>query len=182
MVEQDGVVRTDAPGEVERATLAYGDPTDAADQADRLTMIMTAEATRNALDGGRGEGDLDGLDLPLEDTEGLLAVEDAEDGSDDPMHAGGLTPSVWLPAEQAAMHLVTEDGRDPEDPAYLSGEHAEELLDDGDPDVDPFDRPGGAITAEDATLLGVDPYEPRSRRKAERLVDEAWEDEFVDRP
>lgn len=182
MVEQEGVVRADAPDEVERATLGSDDPGDAADQADRLAMIMTAEAMRNAREGGRGEGDLDGLDLPLEDTEGLLAEEDAEDGSDDPLHAGGLTPSVWLPAEQAAMHVVAEDGRDPGDPGYLRGEHAEELLDDGDPEVDPFDRPGGSLTDEDATLLGIDPYDTRPRRRGERLVDEAWEDELVDRP
>src|SRR5207344_879950 len=98
-----------SPNEVAHTT-ASSDCFDAADQADRLTMIMEAEATHNALNGGGGEGTLEDLPYPLEDIEDVLAMEDAEDGSDDPMHAGGLTPAPWLSAEQAAMHVI--DGPD----------------------------------------------------------------------
>ena len=120
---------------------------DIADQADRLSAIMAAEAIANARSGGAGEGSLDGLDIPLEDTDALVAVEDAEDASDDPFHAGGFetdrsSRDEWVPAELAAMHVV-----DPE-------------RDLGDPDrTASGDEPTGP-TPEDQTLLGVDPYEP----------------------
>ncbi len=145
-------VHSDDPAEVARATQDVVDPAgDAADQAERLTMVMEAEALRGALAGdGSGEGSLDGYDLPLEDTESMLAMEDAEDASDDPVHAGGLDPAPWIPAEQAAMHVVERDG---------SGEYLDEILEESDPLVDPFDTAGSELTAEDATLLGIDPYE-----------------------
>ena len=145
-------VHSDDPAEVARATQDVGDPAgDAADQAERLTMVMESEALRGALAGdGSGEGSLDGYDLPLEDTESMLAMEDAEDASDDPVHAGGLDPAPWIPAEQAAMHVVDVDG---------SGEYLDEILEESDPFQDPFDAPGSELTAEDATLLGIDPYE-----------------------
>ena len=84
------------PAEVLRATQSFDiEPGDTADAADRLTMIMEAEAVRNGITGDNGEyggeGSLDGLLYPLEDTEHLLASEHAEDASDDPMHAGGPT-------------------------------------------------------------------------------------------
>ena len=141
-------VHSDDPAEVARATLDVADPAgDAADQAERLTMVMESEALRGALAGDdSGEGSLDGYDLPLEDTESMLAMEDAEDASDDPVHAGGLDPAPWIPAEQTAMHVV--------DGAYL-----DEILEESDPFQDPFDTPGSELTAEDATLLGIDPYE-----------------------
>ena len=142
------------PAEVARATQDAGDVAgDAADQAERLSMVMQAEAIDAARHGrAPTEGSLEGYDLPLEDTEGVLAMEDAEDSSDDPMHAGGLDPAPWVPAEQAAMHIV-----DPSDP--LDDRYVTEVLDDDDVDIDPFDRPGGDLTAEDETLLGIDPYE-----------------------
>ena len=96
-----------SPQEVARATMNGMDgANDTADQAERLTMIMEAEATHNALNGGGGEGSVDDLPYPLEDIEDVLAMEDAEDASDDPMHAGGLTPAPWISAEQAAMHVI----------------------------------------------------------------------------
>lgn len=143
------------PEEVVRETARGNDPAgDAADQADRLTMIMEAEATRNALNGGGGEGSDDGYSYPLEDIEDVLAMEDADDASDDPMHAGGLTPAAWIPAERAAMHLVDPD--DPEGGVYLDDETDEERA---DPDRDPFGSPAADLTPEDETLLGIDPYE-----------------------
>lgn len=127
---------------------------DAADQAERLTMVMEAEALRNALHGDpSGEGSLDGYDYPLEDSESVLAMEGAEDSSDDPMHAGGLDPAPWVPAERAAMHVVSGESDE------WDGRPVDEMLDDEDADIDPFDRPGGELTAEDETLLGIDPYE-----------------------
>lgn len=79
---------------------------DAADQAERLSMIMEAEAIASALRGESGEGSLDGLDYPLEDIETVVAMEDADDASDDPYHAGGLEPDRWMPAEQSAMRVI----------------------------------------------------------------------------
>lgn len=112
----DKIAGAASPAEVAKETQDVVDaPGDAADQAERLSMIMEAEATRNALNGGGGEGSLDGLSYPLEDTEATLAMEDADDASDDPMHAGGLTPRPWIPAEESAMHIVDE--ADPEDDA-----------------------------------------------------------------
>lgn len=145
----------DSPEEVSKATAYEGGPAgDAADQAEHLSMVMEAEAIHNALNGGGGEGSLDGLDLPLEDTESLLAMEDAEDSSDDPMHAGGLTPRPWVPAEEAAMHTV--DDFDPSADTYLDDETDDERA---DPNFDQFDEPNEHLTPEDETLLGVDPYE-----------------------
>lgn len=99
------------PAFVARETANGTDPSgDSADQAERLTMIMEAEAIRNAMRGEKGdfsgEGSLDGYAYPLEDVEEVLAMEDADDSSDDPMHAGGLNPSPWIPAENAAMHVI----------------------------------------------------------------------------
>lgn len=144
-----------SPAEVARATVHGTDAAgDAADQAERLTMIMEAEATHNALNGGGGEGDTEGLPYPLEDLEDVLAMEDAEDSSDDPMHSGGLTPAPWMPAEQAAMHVVDPD--DPEDDAYVGDESDAERA---DPFRDQFDGPARDLTPEDETLLGIDPYD-----------------------
>jgi hypothetical protein len=148
------VAGASSPAEVARATAHGTDaPGDAADQAERLTMIMEAEATHNALNGGGGEG-RDDLPYPLEDIEDVLAMEDAEDASDDPMHAGGLTPAPWVSAEQAAMHVVDLD--DPEDNGYLDEENDAERA---DPFRDQFDGPVGDLTPEDETLLGIDPYD-----------------------
>lgn len=157
-IERTAVAMTthgDSPEEVSKATAYEGGPAgDAADQAEHLSMVMEAEAIHNALNGGGGEGSLDGLDLPLEDTESWLAMEDAEDSSDDPMHAGGLTPRPWVPAEEAAIHTV--DDFDPSGDAYLDDETDSERA---DPNFDQFDEPIEHLTPEDETLLGVDPYE-----------------------
>jgi hypothetical protein len=124
---------------------------DAADQAERLSMIMEAEAVQNALRGDSGgEGSLEDLPYPLEDLEEVLAVEDADDASDDPFHAGGLRPAQWVPAEEAAMHVIGED-------VYVSDETDTERA---DPYRDQFDGIPEHLTAEDETLLGVDPYDP----------------------
>ncbi|MDP1876155.1 MAG: hypothetical protein Q8M17_01160 [Actinomycetota bacterium] len=156
----DKVARAASPDEVARVTeLGFDGAGDTADQADRLTMIMAAEATHNALNGGGGEGSLEDLPYPLEDIEDLLAMEDAEDGSDDPMHAGGLTPAPWLTAEQAAMHVIDPEHLD--DTAYLDDETDAERA---DPQRDQFDGPPHDLTPEDVTILGIDPYdEPAAR-------------------
>lgn len=101
---------------VARETANLTDPSgDSADQAERLSMIMEAEAIRNAIRGEKGdfagEGSLAGFEYPLEDIQEVLAMEDAADASDDPAHSGGLRPSPWISAENAAMHIVgSEDG------------------------------------------------------------------------
>jgi hypothetical protein len=148
-----------SPQEVAQATAHGFDAAgDAADQAERLTMIMEAEATHNALNGGGGEGQ-DDLPYPLEDIEDVLAMEDAEDASDDPMHSGGLTPAPWVSAEQAAMHVV--DPADLDDTTYLDDEQSSQRA---DPQRDQFDGPPRDLTPEDETILGIDPYEaPKTR-------------------
>jgi hypothetical protein len=150
----DSVPSSASPDEISKVS-GFDNSGDAADQAERLTMIMEAEATREALRGGHGgEGSLDGFIYPLEDTEGLLAVEDADDASDDPMHAGGLRPATWMPAEQAAIHIVDLD--DPSADIYADDETDSERA---DTDRDQFDGPALHLTPEDETLLGVDPYD-----------------------
>lgn len=153
----DESARSADPAQVARAD-GFDLVGDAADQADRLAMIMTAEATHNALNGGGGEGDSE-IPYPLEDLEDVLAMEDAEDASDDPLHAGGLNPTPWLTAEQAAMHIVDPD--DPDDAAYLSDETDEERA---DPFHDQYEGPAADLTPEDETLLGIDPYDDPPRR------------------
>ncbi len=152
-MKDDFVAGADSPEAVSWSTQDTTDPAgDAADQAERLSMVMEAEATRNALRGDdvgySGEGSLEGFDRPLSDTESILAEEDAEDSSDDPMHAGGLTPKPWIPAEQAAMHLT--------DGSWLDDESDEERA---DPDFDQYAEPAEHLTPEDETLMGIDPYE-----------------------
>ena len=114
------------PSDVLRATFSDSSG-DTADQADRLAMIMEAEALEAALHGRTGEGELDGYLYPLENAEEVLTMEDANDGSDDPRHAG--QSGVWKTAEELAMHVI------------------------GDHDADE------ALTPEDETLLGIDPYD-----------------------
>lgn len=98
-------------------------------------MIMESEAATN---GGTGSPD---LAYPLEDLDELIANEDAdEDSSDDPLHhGGGGEGHRTVPAEEAAMHVLDDDG-------------VERLMSS---DID-GDRP---LTDEDATLMGIDPYE-----------------------
>ena len=91
---------------------------------------------------------------PLEDIGDVLAMEDAEDSSDDPMHAGGLTAARWVPAEEAAIHVVGTSGADGWLDAPSDSERA-------DPNRDQFDGPIGALTPEDETLMGIDPYDDR---------------------
>lgn len=142
------------PAGVLRATQSVdSEPGDTADAADRLTMIMEAEAVRNGIKGDNseygGEGSLDGLIYPLEDIEFLLASEDAEDSSDGPMHAGGLTPLPVVSEEVAAMHFIDTD-------EYVDDESDSEKA---NPQFDQFDEPVRELTPEDETLLGIDPHD-----------------------
>ena len=126
---------------------------DVADQADRLTMIMEAEGARNGALGVEGEfggeGSLDGYSYPLENMQEVLAMEDAEDSSDDPMHAGGLNPSPWMPAETTAMHVMGEN-------QYADDESDAQRA---DPNFDQYEGTISGLTPEDQTLMGIDPYE-----------------------
>jgi len=129
------------------------EPGDIADAADRLTMIMEAEAIRNGLYGDTGEfggeGSLDGLTYPLEDSEYVLASEDAEDSSDDPAHAGGVTSPALISVDVAAMHFIDSN-------EYVDDESDQ---DKANPQFDQFDETVRELTPEDETLLGVDPYD-----------------------
>ena len=109
--------------------------------------------------GGGGWGSVDDLPYPLEDTEDVLAMEGADDASDDPMHAGGLTPAPWITAEQAAMHVIDPDVLD--DAAYISDETDVERA---DPFRDQFDGDPRDLTPEDETILGIDPYDQQVAR------------------
>ena len=146
------------PAGVLRATQSVdSEPGDTADSADRLTMIMEAEAVRNGIKGDNGEyggeGSLDGLIYPLEDTEFLLGSEDAEDSSDDPMHAGGLTPSPVVSEEVAAMHFIDIDEYVDTD-KYIDDESDSENTKTR---FDQFNQPVTDLTPEDETLLGIEP-------------------------
>lgn len=137
--------------------LAHADTTDpagdTADQAERLTMLMESEAIHLALHSDQAQPDE--LPYPLQDIEEVLAEEDAEDGSDDPMHAGGLTPARWVSAEVSAMHVIEPSSS--EDAWWLSDETDTERA---DPSRDQFDGPEqDELTPEDQTLLGIDPYQ-----------------------
>ena len=142
------------PENVSRLTRDMSDNNaDIADQADRLTMIMEAEAALNGMQGNRifdaGEGSLDGFSYPLEDIEETLAEEDADDASDDPMHSGGISSKPWIPAENAAMHVVGMD-------EYAGDETDAQRV---DPNFDQYDERQKGLTPEDETLMGIDPYE-----------------------
>jgi hypothetical protein len=155
MPARDSVASSSSPRDILRETNNGHDTAgDAADQAERLRMIMEAEAVHSAMNGGGGEGSLEGLLYPLEDLEDVLSREDADDSSDDPMHSGGLTPKRWVTAEEAAMHVV--DAGTAEELEYADDETAAERA---DPDRDQFDGPVVDLTPEDETLLGVDPYD-----------------------
>lgn len=139
------------PDEVAKAMNGYGDPPgDVADQAERLAMIMEAEAIHAGLNGGGGEVTLD-LPYPLEDVNDVITEEDfVDDASDDPLHTGGFDVTDTIPAfvtaEEAAMHVV--DGDDPTDRPYFE---------DG-----ATVPPPSELTPEDETLLGIDPYDGTS--------------------
>lgn len=142
------------PANVFRVTQSVAsEPGDVADAADRLTMIMEAEAIRNSLNGATGEyggeGSLDGLLYPLEDAEYVLAAEEGEDSSDDPTHAGGVSSPPIVSVEVAAMHFIDTD-------EYVDDESDQQKA---NPLFDQFDEPVKELTPEDETLLGVDPYD-----------------------
>jgi len=140
-----------SPAEILRSTADTSDsPSDFADQADRLTMIMEAEAARNAFQGVTGEfggeGSLDGYSYPLEDIDDILAMEDAQDSSDDPLHPGDQSPTPWIPAETAAMHIISD-----------SELETTKVNRDKDPfNSDSVFEQTTPLTPEDETLLGMD--------------------------
>ena len=119
---------------------------DAADQAELLREAVDLQAAGAV--GGREVSD--GRGYPLEDVEDVLSAEDADDASDDPLHAGGLNPHRWLSAEESAMHIITT---------------AADQMGDGFDDDGPDDA--SALTPEDETLLGLDPYDPATHQKSD---------------
>lgn len=127
---------------------------DLADQADRLAMIMEAEAARVGLMGSGAIEASEDLHNPLADPEDLLAEEDAEDASDDPLHGGGLRPTHWTSAEEAAMHVI-----DPDRPDEISRLDDPTPAEQADPGHDPFQDAPEVLTPEDETILGIDPFE-----------------------
>jgi hypothetical protein len=116
----DEFAHAESPAEVLKQTANGTDPAgDDADQADRLTMVMEAEALHNALTGNPGgEGSFDGVVYPRHDE----SIHEEH----------GLSP------EQAAMHFIEIDTDDDSIGSQAAGD---------------------ALTAEDETLLGLDPHE-----------------------
>lgn len=100
----------ESPEEVLLQTSTGGDPAgDSADQAERLTMIMEAEALRNALHGDPGgEGSLDGYDYPLANSGELVADEGSDDLGDDTLLTGDQHSAHLQSPELAAMHIIDE--------------------------------------------------------------------------
>jgi hypothetical protein len=96
----------ESPQEVLKQTANATDPAgDDADQADRLTMVMEAEALHNALTGNPGgEGSFDGVVYPRHDE----SIHEEH----------GLSP------EQAAMHIIETD---PDAASFDSGANSEAL-------------------------------------------------------
>lgn len=101
----------ESPDEVLRQTANGGDPAgDSADQAERLTMIMEAEALRNALHGDPGgEGSLDGFDYPLAGATEVQADEGDDLGVVDALDAGDVAARPMVSPELAAMHIVDDE-------------------------------------------------------------------------
>lgn len=132
------------PANVLRITQSVAnEPGDVADAADRLTMIMEAEAIRNSLNGDAGEyggeGSLEGLLYPLEDGEYDVTGDDGVE----------LDSPHVISVEVAAMHYLDTD-------KYVDDESDQEKA---NPEIDQFDGPVKELTPEDETLLGVDPYD-----------------------
>lgn len=149
----DEVASAASPQDV--ATSTGGDARgDLADQADRLAMIMEAEAARVGLMGSAPVEAADELRPPLADPEDLLSEEEADDASDDPLHGGGLHPTHWTSAEEAAIHVF-----DPDRPDEIRGLDDPTPAERADPGYDPFQDKPEELTPEDETILGIDPYE-----------------------
>lgn len=147
---QPGSQSGSAAGSIEAG---FGEPAgDIADQADRLTRLMEIADRGRRTHPPAEPSPLERY--PLQDSEEVLAQEDAMDGSDDPMHAGGLTPARWIAAEEAAMHVVDDAGT--ATGAWLCDQTDAERA---DPFRDQFDGPTAELTPEDQTILGIDPYE-----------------------
>ena len=147
--------REPRPEEVLRETAgSLGEPGDVADQAERLRLLMEAEAVDEGRAGRVWDPAIEGVPYPPEDAEDVLAMEGAEDSSDDSTHAGGLAPNRWVPAEEAAMHVV--DPQRPDELSYLDEPTAAERANTA---RDDFEGPVTLLTPEDETLLGVDPYD-----------------------
>jgi hypothetical protein len=145
-----------SPGEIARSTTPFNDsPGDFAEQADRLTMIMEAEAARNAIQGVTGEfageGSLDGFSYPLENIEDTLAMEDAQDSSDDPLHPGDELPAPWIPAEQAAIHVIGD----------IDMNNSTNTFNDPFSEESPITHVDYPLTPEDETLMGIAAKEER---------------------
>jgi hypothetical protein len=130
----------ESPAEVLKQTANGTDPAgDDADQADRLTMVMEAEALHNALTGDPGgEGSFDGVVYPRHDDQEFVNVVDEHESRDFLLSEDAASRERALSPEQAAMHIIDTESSD------LSGVSQEA---------------SDALTAEDETLLGFEAHE-----------------------
>ena len=136
----DEFAHAESPAEVLKQTANAAEPAgDDADQADRLTMVMEAEALRNALTGdSSGEGSFDGVVYPRHDAHEFVNIVDDEDSRDYLLTDDSIHKERSLSPEQAAMHIIEVETDDASIGSQASGD---------------------ALTAEDETLLGLDPHE-----------------------
>jgi hypothetical protein len=136
----DEFAHAESPAEVLKQTANGTDPAgDDADQADRLTMVMEAEALHNALTGNPGgEGSFDGVVYPRHDAHEFANIIDDEDSRDFLLTDESIHKERGLSPEQAAMHIIEGE----RDDASIGSQAA-----------------GDDLTAEDETLLGLDPHE-----------------------
>jgi hypothetical protein len=136
----DEFAHAESPDEVLKQTAIGTDPAgDDADQADRLTMVMEAEALRNALTGDpSGEGSFDGVVYPRHDAHEFVNIIDDEDSRDFLLSEDSIHKEGALSPEQAAMHIIETDS----DGSSMSSPDAADSL-----------------TAEDETLLGLESHE-----------------------
>jgi hypothetical protein len=136
----DEFAHAESPAEVLKQTANGTDPAgDDADQADRLTMVMEAEALHNALTGDPGgEGSFDGVVYPRHDAHEFVNIIDEEDSRDFLLSDDSIDKERGLSPEQAAMHIIEVEADD-----VSTDSHAV----------------GVALTAEDETLLGLDHHE-----------------------
>jgi hypothetical protein len=136
----DEFAHAESPAEVLKQTANGTDPAgDDADQADRLTMVMEAEALHNALTGNPGgEGSFDGVVYPRHDAHEFANIIDDEDSRDFLLTDESIHKQRRLSPEQAAMHIIKVEA----DESSVGSQAV-----------------GDALTAEDETLLGLDPHE-----------------------
>lgn len=93
------------PEQVTKETLPDS-PTDTAEQADRLTMIMETEGIASTYFREPTGEPLEEYSYPLDDTQEIMIIEESDEEEYDPTHELDRCRERLRPAEEAAMHVV----------------------------------------------------------------------------